>query len=143
MNSLVIKLEKRLLPEFQNITDRINKTIPNISARVESSSIGSDEHLGHLIAISCLFTKDYFTEVDEVALCINIGCLVSTPRIDAYVCWGYPSGYSEADFPVYVEGSSNNSLVVSDEVLEDLYSSLPRLYSALFKALKRRKPGDE
>lgn len=143
MNPLIANLEKKLLPEFQKVADRINQTIPNTSARVETHSVGSDEYLGHSIAISCLLTKDYFTEVDDVALCVNISYLVSTPKVDAYVCWGHPSGYSEADFPDYVESSSGNSLIATDEVLEDLFKELPRLYSALFKALKRRKPGDE
>ena len=143
MNTLIAKLEKRLLPEFQKIVDRINQTIPHISAKIESHSVGSDKHLGHSINISCLFTKDYFTEVDDVALCVHVDHLVSTPKIFAYVCWGYPSAYLEAEFPKYIEGSANNSLIITDEILEDFYKELPRLYGALFRALKRRKPGDE
>lgn len=143
MNPLVKKPEERLLPEFRKISDEINQTIPNVWVQVESHSVGSDEYLGHSIAISCLLTKDCLTEADNVALCVSISHLVSTPKINAYVCWGHPSGYIEAEFPDYVEGSSYNSLIVSEEVLEDLYKDLPRLYEALFKALDRRKPGDE
>ncbi len=143
MNPLVAKLEGKLLPEFKKIADEINQTIPNVLAKAEFHSVGSEEHLGHLIAISCLLTKNYFTEMDDVALCVNVSYLASTPKIDAYVCWGHPSGYIEAAFPDYVKGSLNNSLIVSDEVLEDLYKNLPRLYEALFEALKRRKPDNE
>ena len=143
MHPLIAQIEEKLLPEFRKITERITQTIPNVSVRIESHSVGFDEYLGHSLNISCLFTKDYPTEVDDVALCVNISHLVSTPKIDAYVCWGYPSAYLEAEFPVHNKGSLNNSLTVTDEVLEDLYKKLPRLYSALFKALRRRKPNNE
>lgn len=143
MNSLVAKLEKRLLPEFRKIADRINQTIPNVWAQAETHSVGLDEHLGHSINISCLFTKDYYTEVDDVALCVNIDYLISTPKIFAYVCWGHPSGYIEAEFPKYIRDSANSSLIISDETLEELYKSLPKLYKGLFRALKRRQPGGE
>ena len=143
MNPLIAKLEKRLLPEFQKIVDRINQTIPHISANIESHSTGYDEYLGHSINISCLFTKDCFTEADNVALGVHIDHLVSIPKISAYVCWGHPSGYVEANFPDYWIGSSDNWLIVTDDVLEDLYKNLPRLYEALFTALRRRKPLNE
>ena len=148
MNPLVAKLEERLLPEFRKIADRINRTIPNVSAQVEAHEVGSlTEYQGFSFGLSCLFKADILYESDEVAdnvaLAVTLSYLTTTPKIDAYVCWGHPSGYAEADFPHNAESFLNNSLTVSDEVLEDLYKNLPRLYEALFKALKRRKPGDE
>lgn len=148
MNPLVAKLEEKLLPEFRKIADRINQTIPNVFANLESHEVGSlTEYQGYSFCISCLFKADILYEADEVAdnvaLVVGLCYLTTIPKIYANVCWGHPSGYSESDFPDYVEGSLNNSVVVSDEVLEDLYRNLPRLYGALFKALKRRKPGDE
>ncbi|HLM03100.1 MAG TPA: hypothetical protein VK400_18760 [Pyrinomonadaceae bacterium] len=136
MHPLVEKLEKRLLPEFEKIAEKIRREIPNVLANIESHSSGFDEYSGHAINISCLLTKDYFTESDNVALCIGISTLVSTPKIDACVCWGHPSGYIEKEF-------ADNPLEASDEILENLYKDLPHLYEALFEALKRRKPGNE
>jgi len=141
---LVKKLEKRLLPEFQKIADRINQTVPNVSARAYSSSIGSlTEFQGHSFFIDCLLSDASYDETDNVALGVELCHLTTIPRISADVCWGHPSGHSVADFPDYWIGSSNDWLIVSDEVLKDLYKYLPRLYEALFTALKRRKPGDE
>lgn len=148
MNPLVAKLEKKLLPEFQKIADRINQTIPNAFANTESHEVGSlTDYQGYSFCISCLFKSDILYEADEVAdnvaLVVTLFNLTTTPKIDAYVCWGHPSGYLEAEFPDNAKNSSNNWLIVSDEVLENLYRELPRLYKGLFNALKRRKPGNE
>ncbi len=144
MNPLVAKLEEKLLPEFRKIANRINQTIPNVSARAYSSSSGLlTEFQGHDFFIDCILTDASHDETDNVALGIQLCHLTTIPRISVGVCWGHPSAHSEADFPDYWIGSSNDWLIVSDEVLEDLYRDLPRLYEALFKALKRRKPGDE
>jgi hypothetical protein len=148
MNPLVAKLEEKLLPEFQKIAKRLNQTIPNISTNVESHNVGSlTEYQGHSFGISCLFTADILYDADEVtdnvALIVTVFHLTRKPKINAYVCWGHPSGYLEAEFPDYAEDTPNNSLIVSDQTLEDLYNELPRLYEALLKALKRRKPSNE
>jgi hypothetical protein len=143
MHPLVKKLEDELVPEFKKIAGQIEQTIPHVTARIESHSIGSGEHLGHSIAISCLFTKDYPTEVDDVALSVALSHLVSTPKITASVCWGYPSAHVEAEFPRNVNGMQNNSVTVSDEILKNLSEELPRLHEALFAALERRQPPDQ
>ena len=141
---LVKKLEEKLLPEFQEIVDQINQTIPDVSVTIDSSPTGSlTDFQGYSFHIDCLFTKNISSENDNVCLGVGLCHLTTTPKIDAYVCWGHPSGHSEAEFPIYIEGFSNNSLIVTDKILEDLYKNLPRLYEALFEALKRRKPGDE
>lgn len=142
MHPLVEKLEKRLVPEFRKIADRINQTIPNVSAQIEAHEVGSlTPYQGYSFWISCVFTADLLVETDNVALGVSLCHLTTIPRISAGVGWGYPSGYSEAD---YGDGdSSNDWTIVSDDVLEDLYKNLPRLYGALFIALKRRKPADE
>ena len=54
-----------------------------------------------------------------------------------------PSDYTEAEFYEWHGSFTENGLIVTDEVLEDLYKNLPRLYDALFEALKRRKPPNE
>jgi hypothetical protein len=84
--------------------------------------------------MECFFTRDY-GKADYVALGVNLH-LETVPEIIAEVFWGEPSGCVEATF-------SDKLMKVSDDVLEDLYKDLPRLYGALFGALKRRKPPDE
>lgn len=145
MNPLVKKLEEKLLPEFQKIVYEINETIPNVIANVQSFETGSaTDYQGYDFYISCIFTDNLLAEEsDNIALGVELCNLTTTPRINADVCWGHPSGYVEANFPDYWIGSSNDWLIVTDEVLEDLYKDLPRLYEALFEALERRKPGNE
>jgi hypothetical protein len=140
MNPLVAQLEEKLLPEFRKIADRINQTIPSVTARASSYSVGYDEYLSHSIGISCLLQN--VDEPDNIALGVNIFRLNTTPKINADVCWGHPSGHIEAE--TFTDWTKSDDLPdVSEEVLENLYKNLPRLYEALFKALKRRKPGDE
>ncbi len=139
MNPLIKKLEERLLPEFEQVAEQIRQEISNVWVRVSSFPVGSDEYLAQGYCIECILTYDLKSESDLVALCIELSHLMKIPKISADVCWGSPSGRIEADFPK----DSNNSIEVTDEVLEDLYKDLPRLYEALFEALKRRKPADE
>lgn len=143
MNPLVKKLDEKLLPEFKKVAVKIREEIPNVSVSIASNSFGSDEFLGHCYSISGILNQSLAFETDLVDLCVEISNLSTIPKIAAYVCWGHPSGFVEAEFPDFVEGSQNNSLIVSDEVLKDLYKNLPRLYEALFEALKRRKPLNE
>ncbi len=73
----------------------------------------------------------------------GLGYLTTIPRIDADVCWGNPSCFKEAlSFTSWQGNFAENGLKVSAKVLEDLYTDLPRLYEALFTALRRRKLSD-
>jgi len=143
MNSLVAKLEEKLLPEFRKIADRANQTIPNVKASAYANSVGSlTQFQGYSFGIDCILT-DASDETDNVALDVCLGYLTTTPRICADVGWGHPSGKSEASFKGWRGIFPDEGIIVSDEVLEDLYRELPRLYKALLKALKRRKPSGE
>ncbi|MEP6900799.1 MAG: hypothetical protein ABJA66_03555 [Actinomycetota bacterium] len=132
------------MPEFEEIAEKIRQEIPNVIVTVSSDTIGSQTQFqGYDFWIECLFTSDY-EETDNVALTVGLGHLTTTPRIEAGVIWGYPSGKGEeASFRNWGGIFPNEGIIVSDEVLEDLYRDLPRLYEALFEALKRRKPIDE
>src|SRR5215204_2738267 len=152
MNMLVKKLEEKLLPEFEKVAEKIRATIPDVLVQVYSSSSGSlTGFQGYDFWIDCIFT-DSATENDNVALGVALCHITTIPRICADVSWGLPGNYTEADFyDIYPESESckwygsftENGLKVPDEVLDDLYKDLPRLYEALFEALKRRKPADE
>ena len=143
MNLLVKKLEERLLPEFEKIAEKIRQEIPNVRVDVYSDTVGSlTQYQGYGFWIDCLFTADY-GETDNVGLDVSLGYLTTIPRICAGVGWGYPSGESEASFRDWGGSFPNDGMIVSDEILEELYKDLPRLYEVLFEALKRRKPADE
>jgi hypothetical protein len=73
------------------------------------------------------------SEADNVALSISLSKLTSTPKLNADVCWGHPSGYLEAEF-------TSSDLDFNDETLEKLYADLPRLSESLIEAVRRRKP---
>jgi hypothetical protein len=144
MNSLIIKLEEKLLPEFQKIANRINQTIPNVKASAYGSSVGSlTQFQGYSFGIDCILTDASDDETDNFALDICLGYLTTTPRICAGVGWGHPSGKSEASFRGWSGMFPDEGIAVSNEVLEDLYRELPRLYETLFEALRRRKPSNE
>jgi hypothetical protein len=145
MNPLVTRLEEKLLPEFRKIAEKIRQEISNVRVSVYSTEIGSETQFqGHDFCIDCLFLGAFKEdETDNVALMVNLGYLKTIPRIDADVGWGYPSGKNEASFKNWGGIFPDEGIIVSDEILEDLYKDLPRLYEALFKALRRRKPSDE
>ncbi len=143
MNPLVKKLEERLLPEFEEIAGKIRREVPNIGVKVLSFSGGLGIYLGHHFSINCWLKDDYYNDNDNLDLQVSIEQITTIPRISADVFWGSPSYYAEAEFYKWYGSFEENGLIVTDEVLEDLYKDLPRLYEALFEALKRRKPADE
>ena len=144
MNPLVKKLEEKLLPEFEKVAAKIREEIPNILITVYSGEVGSaTQFQGYDFGMDCIFTNASDDETDNVALDVCLGYLTTKPRICAGVGWGHPSGKNEAEFMNWSGSFPDEGIEVSEKVLEDLYKDLPRLYEALFEALKRRKPADE
>ena len=142
MNSIVNKLEGKLLVPFEALADRLTNEFQNVQARAYSVPEGSlTEYQGHGLYVDCLFTDAFDDETDNVALTVSLAYLTTTPRINAGVCWGHPKAYIEASFcPECL--SSEDWPEVSDEVLDRLYADIPRLSAALIDAVKRRKSGD-
>lgn len=145
MNPLVKKLGEKLLPEFEKVAEKIRREIPNVTASVYAHEVGAEtQHQGYSFGVECGFLENVpDDEPDNVGLDINLGHLTTVPKISADVGWGYPSGETETAFRDWGGSFPNEGMIVSDEILEDLYKDLPRLYDALFDALRRRKPADE
>lgn len=142
---LVIKLGQKLLPEFDEIAEKIRRAFERVNVNVSGTTVGSlTQYEGYSYFIDCIIEDASSDEPDNIALCVNLGHLTTRPRIDGVVCWGHPSGYAEASFRNY-SGSfpDKNSILVSDKILAELYQDLPRLYEALFDSLERRKPPNE
>ena len=139
MNPLVKQLKERLLPEFEEIAQRVRQEIEDVKVAVKYNSYGFPDHELHFYFINCSFGA-WNDEDDDVDLSVEL-YLQDIPRINADVCWA--SGRIEKEFYENWQSSRVDFPEVSDKVLEDLYKDLPRLYTALFEALKRRKPIDE
>lgn len=123
---------------------KIREEIPNVMVNVYSASVGSlTQYQGWGFYIDCALTDAFYDETDNVGLDVGLGHLTTIPKISAGVGWGHPSGENETQFRNWGGVFPDEGIVFSDEVLEDLYKDLPRLYEALFEALKRRKPADE
>jgi len=135
MSSVVETLEAKLLVPFENLAKRLRNQFPNVSANAYSRPSGSPEYNGQIICVDCV-VGDALSESDNVALVIDLMHLNTQPKIIAYVCWGHPSGYVEAEL-------SPEWLEVSDDVLKNLYADLSRLSESLVEAVRRRKPRGE
>lgn len=120
-NPLIKKLEERILPEFEKVAEKIRQEIPNIKVNVYASSSGSQtEFQGYDFWVDCIFT-DCLMETDYVSLGVELCHITTIPRISADVCWGSPSCYVEAELYKWHGSFTENGLIVTDEVLEDLY----------------------
>src|SRR4051812_23522857 len=123
MVSIVEMLESRLLPEFEELANELNK-LPDVQAKPFSYRAGSlTEFLAHVIGVDCLLSKPE-TEADNVALSVGVEYLTMCPRISAHVCWGHPSGHIDAEWGWSNREFSTELNIVTNEVLDDLYSNI-------------------
>ena len=121
---------------FEGLAEQLSTRFPNVVARAFSGSVGSlTEYQGYHVGVECLLTDAPDNRPDNVALSVDLWHLTTTPKVDAGVCWGHPSGHSEAEF-------RPGPLEVSSEILNELYVELPRLYESLVEAVNRGKPSD-
>jgi hypothetical protein len=135
--NLVQDLESRLLPGLQRVAQEITQQFPRVKAMVWSASVGSrTDYQGHDLGIDCLLTDARQDQTDNLALVIGIAHVTTVPSIEASVCWGAPSGRTEAElFPASTE--------VTPEIVHELEERLPLLYEALREAVGRGHPPDE
>ena len=134
MNAIVTDLERELLRPFKELAKSVLAQYPDAKADGKSQSFGPLSDYHH-IYISCLLPDVPHYRPDLVELIVAIYDLNSSPKINADVCWGHPSGYVEAEF-------SFDPVDASDKVLNELYADLPRLYEAFIEAVKRGRPSN-
>src|SRR5436190_10728002 len=97
MDALVEKLEKKLIPPFEALVDRVAREFPTVHARAYSHSVGSaTEYQGHSMGVDCLLKDASGNDSDNVTLTVSLAFLTTQPRVNADVCWGHPTGVIEA-----------------------------------------------
>jgi hypothetical protein len=134
MKAIVADLERELLPPFKELAESVPAQFPGVKADVKSQSYDSPADFHH-IYISCLLPDVPHYRPDLVELIVGLYDLSSSPKINADVCWGHPSGYVEAEF-------SFDPVEASAKVLNELYADLPRLYESFIEAVKRGRPSN-
>lgn len=139
---LVKKLEERLLPEFEEVIKQIKVRFPRVNTYITASTVGSlTSYQGYSFYIECLF-DELEDETDSVFFGVCLGHLTTIPKIDASSGWGQPFGETITSFRDWSGNFPTDGIIVSDEVLEELYKDLPRHYDGLLKALEKVKTGE-
>lgn len=139
---LVKKLEEKLLPEYEELAKQIKVRFPNIKTSISASPTGSlTQYQGYSFYIECFF-DELEDETDSVFLGVSLGHLTTVPKIDASVDWGQPLGKNIIAFRDWSGTFPNDGIIVTNEVLEELYEYLPRYYEALLKALEKVETGE-
>jgi hypothetical protein len=139
---LVKKLEEKLLPEFKKLAEEIKIRFPYIMTTIDASPTGSlTQYQGYSFYIECFF-DELEDETDAVFFGVSLGHLTTIPKIDASVGWGGPAGGNETSFRNWSGIFPNDGIIVTEEILEELYEDLPRHYDALLKALEKLKTGE-
>ena len=125
------ELEARLMPLLEEMGHNLREQFPSTSVYVYSRA--STRGCGFYI--DCVIAGLPPKDEDNVALTIDTSHWTTSPRINADICWGHPSGQLEAE--VFEDDQP-----LTDESVEQVIEQLPRLYAALCKALERRRPPD-
>jgi len=135
---VVEELERRFLPALHRMAQEISEKFPGVKASAWSQAVGSlTDYQGHDIGVECLLPSAGPDQPDNIALSISVKHLNTVPYFDAaYVCWGHPSGYVEAEL-------FREPIEVSDKALAEIDAGLQTLYDAFQVAVARGYPSDE
>jgi hypothetical protein len=129
--------ETRFLPALHIIAAEINRRFKNVRADIWSGPVGSlTEFQGHGLGVDCLIYDAPADQPDNIALIIGYEYLATSPKVNADVCWGHPSGHVEAD--VFA-----TPLELNEAALAGIEAALPRLSAALIAALEQGHPPAE
>jgi hypothetical protein len=131
IHPLVEKISAKLLPEFEEAAKRIRQDFPNVKVEVSGNAIGSKTtYKGYSFWLDCLIEDYYDKEDDNVWVEVGLGHLTTVPKIMA-----------ESDRKCFrnFDGSfPSEGIELTDEILEELYNFLPRLYEDLVDGIQRR-----
>ena len=140
MHSSVEQIKELFLPEVQHLASEMRQQCPKLRFNVWHDSVGSrTAYQGYSLGVECVFQRVAADVSDNVALCIDLCNLTTTPRLMADVAWGHPSGYCEAAFRDNCQTSSDWP-EVTQGVVEELRTKFPMLVRAFQSAVERGSP---
>ena len=133
---VVQDLESRFLQRLADHAESIRREFPDVKVELWSSSNGSlTDYQGHDIGIDCLIAGVPLDRPDNVALIIEVMHLATEPKLcDAVVCWGHPSGITEAEL------FDGDSVPYNESTITVVEDRLDELVAALRAALNRGRP---
>jgi hypothetical protein len=135
---LLVQLKKELEPQLSKAALALNKSLSPAKVSTFAGSVGAaTAYQGYQFGIECLFPNVANENPDNVAFAVSVCHLDGQPRLTADVCWGHPSGHVEATLS---EGSSEHWPFASEERIEEVLSSVPRLLVVFANAARRGHP---
>ena len=131
--NIIKELERRLLPQLNEMKEQIAQEFPDMKINVWSHSVGSKtDYQGHSLRLECFIPNVKPNQMDSISLVMDFKHLSTLPElVSADVCWG--NGYIEAEL-------INEPIELDEAVFEGLEKSLPDLYDALRLAVERGFP---
>ena len=128
----------RLMPALDAAAVSLRERFPDVRISTEHHPVGSRTALqGYMVAISCLLPDREPDAADVLDVEIDAVHLSTAPVISgAYVCWGHPNGYPEADLV-------DTPFPMDEAGLQRVDAMVPALVKAVAKGLRRGHPPDQ
>ena len=128
--ALAEELKQRFFASLENEVRQLTERFPHIHPKA-TSFFGRTQT--QVLALECRFLEAPDAEPDLLALCITGEKLGTTPRIQADISWGDPSGFVE-------EEVFDSPAELNRESLLTIEENLPQLYTRLEELIRRGKP---
>jgi len=140
MHSMVEQIERVLLPELQNVASDMRNRHSILEFNVWHGPEGAlTDNPGYSIGIECVFPRNGGDIANNVALCIDLSQLATTPKLVADVVWGHPTGEVEISFPERC-GSMDQWPEATPQTIAELAEALPKLIKAFETAVQCATP---
>jgi hypothetical protein len=140
MNNPVKTVEEIYIPLFNNLKETLAKRYPFLIFKVSSTTLGATTSIPrHVVSLECTFPQHQNDMPEDLGFDICIAYPHTSPRIMAYVTWGYPSGRTEASLSDELN-SYDEWPHLSEETMEWLTKSFPDLCQSFENAVKRGYP---
>ncbi len=128
------ELQAELHGVFSSAMPQFRSAFPEWKFSLGSAPWGQNTGAnGYAVWFEGMLSRARSSEVDTLALVVDISHVDTTPEIGADVCWGHPSGYVEAEW-------SPGRAVLNDNTRRQLFDSLPSLLEAMARALRQGQP---
>ena len=135
--NVVQDAERRFLPAMHALAAQINQRFEHVRAGIWSSPLGSlTEFQGHDLGVDCVIRDVPADHPGSIALQLVFCHLTYSPKVEAFVCWGYPSGYVDAEVCAA-------PVELSEATMATIEAAFPQLSAALLAALERGHPPPE